>query len=574
MKFFHVYNEDCFKGLEKNGMLNKNTGFKIQHFFSMPVNRKFNEIAKIGGPLHSMIKKDKIPFYIDRYAGGGIFHKYDFDKNLIKEYEDILGDWFLGFQIHESGSNRRDGDWQTILRGTGHKGPYTFEELDKLKSPYAKLPDGTVLHQLSHGSVEEYAKLKYAETAEEFSEEMRQMYIDRMNELGRIVPVDSYYLMTKIQDEIGVKTFMPEVGSQIPEMRLSVALARGIAEGAGKTWGTYYECWHSYLTDNVSYDCGMPCFNLEPINEWYLTQEIHPDNFTSFGANGGSSRLLQNRIYYHSLMSGAHYIGEEWGLNCSYYDMKEFTLSPYGQIKKDFINETADIDGVKAEVPFAFVVPNKYNFIQIRDMIMKYKPYLYLRSELPKEEYEYYRHIDTVLGFAFERSGKEYGNEGHVIANSHFGDVFDVIYEDASEEVLNKYEYLIDTTPDSSFAKKMQKTKFKVIESTDYDELIVKLKGLIKEVMPVYVSDLCWLVSHDDKGRRYLSIFNNEGNIRNIYHGDFVDPNADRTVDVTFKVPTDIKVFKEGNFPSEITKISDTSYKIKVPATAFIVMEF
>ena len=71
----------------------------------------------------------------------------------------------------------------------------------------------------------------------------------------------------------------------------------------------------------------MPCFNLDPINEWYLTQETHVDDFTTYGANGGSSRLLQNRIYYHALMSGADYFSEEWGLNCSYTDMQNFTLS-------------------------------------------------------------------------------------------------------------------------------------------------------------------------------------------------------------------------------------------------------
>lgn len=45
MKFFHVYNEECFKGLEKNGMLNKDSGFKVQNVFSVPKKRQFNNIA-------------------------------------------------------------------------------------------------------------------------------------------------------------------------------------------------------------------------------------------------------------------------------------------------------------------------------------------------------------------------------------------------------------------------------------------------------------------------------------------------------------------------------------------------
>ena len=50
MKFFHVYNEDCFKGLEKNGLLNADSGFKLQHCFAVPKDRLFNTYAAVGTP--------------------------------------------------------------------------------------------------------------------------------------------------------------------------------------------------------------------------------------------------------------------------------------------------------------------------------------------------------------------------------------------------------------------------------------------------------------------------------------------------------------------------------------------
>ena len=99
MKFFHVYNEDCYKGLVKNGMLNADSGFKIQHCFAVPKERQFNNIAAIGGKLHTLIKENKIPFYVDRIAGGVTYYPYNFDKDLIEEYKHLLGDWFLGFQM-------------------------------------------------------------------------------------------------------------------------------------------------------------------------------------------------------------------------------------------------------------------------------------------------------------------------------------------------------------------------------------------------------------------------------------------------------------------------------------------
>ena len=56
MKFFHVYNDHHIKGLEKNGFINKETGFKIQHDFPIPPEIKFNEFASKGTPLYNLIK--------------------------------------------------------------------------------------------------------------------------------------------------------------------------------------------------------------------------------------------------------------------------------------------------------------------------------------------------------------------------------------------------------------------------------------------------------------------------------------------------------------------------------------
>lgn len=53
--------------------------------------------------------------------------------------------------------------------------------------------------------------------------------------------------------------------------------------------------------------------------------------------------------------------------------------------------------------------------------------------------------------------------------------------------------------------------------------------------MPCTLDDLCWLVSEDDKGRRFLSVFNNEGNKRSITEGNIIHKEADRKVKITLK---------------------------------------
>ena len=577
MKFFHVYNEDLFVGLEKNNLLNKDSGFKIQNVFSVPKHLQFNNFAAKGGKLYNLIRDEKIPFYVDRIAGGITYFPYEYDKALFREYAEILGDWFLGTQLHESGSTRKV-DWKRLIQFTGGcKGPYDPEELRRLLVRFHTVtPDGKVLQCLIQDCSDFYADKRYAETYQDYMEEMRDMFRRRMAEVdGHILPCDSGYIATKLQDELGMKSFMPEVGCQIPLMRMQVAIARGLAKAAGKTWGTYYECWRP--TPGVGPT--MPCFHVDEINEWYLTQDTHRDDFTTYGKNGGSSRLLQNRIYYYSLMSGVDYLSEEWGTNCSYDDMNDFTLSEYGLIKKDFIDTAFTMQGVKAKIPFAIVLPKDYSCVVIGDIhgfAVGQHPDLYMGCPLTPEEQDRFGHMQDVLKLFFARNGKIYGNESHVITNTRFGDVADVIYDDASAEAMSRYEYLIDATADGSFAKAKAGSGLKILESGDLEKLEADMRKLIPQVMPCYVDDLCWVVSTDDAGKRYLSIFNNEGNERSLEHGDTLDAEADRVVTVTFKETAELEIVKKSVMTAdvEIQKVDAKTYQVKVPAAAFVILRY
>ena len=457
----------------------------------------------------------------------------------------------------------------------GSFGPYDIKILEKNTHPTAIADDGGTVWNFAQNDAMHYASMRYAHTPEAFTEEIKALFLQRMAEVnGKILPCDSYYLASKIQNEIGMKTFMPEVGCQIPLMRIEVALARGTAKANKKTWGTYYECWREIRENGESYYCS-PCFNNAEINEWYAKQEHCEDNFSQYGANGGSSRLLQNRIYYYALMAGADYFSEEWGLNCSYSDMEEFTLSDYGTVKKDFINAALDLRGMKAVVPFAIVLPKKYSCIEIQDM---FEPYElgdhrdeYMRCKLSDEDKAYCGHIEDVLKLIYAQTDKV-GNEGHVITNSRFPDVFDIIYEDESDEVLSGYKYLIDASKDDDFIK--QNRGLKILSSKNLDKLERELSSLIKETMPCYADGLCYLVSEDEGGDRYLTIFNNEGNERSLEKGDIIHSQADKTVNIIFKEPSDIKVIKEGRGKINIEKKDDYTYCVKVPAAGFVILKF
>lgn len=575
MKFFHVYNESCFKGLEINGLINRDTGFKIQHAFSVPVEMQFNTYAANGTPLHSLIKGGNYPFYVDRIAGGIQYYPYQFDKNLIRTYSDLLGDWFLGFQLHENGSNRRFSDWCTIVNRMGSPGPYDVEKLkEAMKSGLAKMPDGSPLYELSHDTPEFYAKSRYSETYGEYIEEITDMFRRRMDETcGKILPCDSFYQMPKIQHELGMKTFMPEVGGQIPMMRIEIAAARGAARSYGKTWGAYYECWRLSLPLSFS----MPCFNTTKINEWYLDQDL------TMGPNGGSSRLLQNRIYYHALMSGADYFSEEWGLNCSYTNMDTFELSPYGLAKKDFIRAAENFRTIQPVTPFAIVLPTDYVCIELPEPFetKAYENYklgnhrdVYMRSPLNASEIDYFGHIEDVMKLIYEPFGERYGNEGHTLTNSRFGDFFDIIYADADDSVFERYDYLIDATKDGRFLKEKDGKGLKILDSSDLFALEAQIHALEKTCLPCTVDGLHWLISTDENGTRYLTLFNNEGNERDDRLGDIVDRNADRTVKVTFRDECSPKKIQGSDIGFKIEQENPKTFRITVPAAGFAVLTF
>ncbi|MBE6590971.1 MAG: hypothetical protein E7646_02935 [Ruminococcaceae bacterium] len=574
MKFFHVYNDDCFEGLEKNGLINEDTGFKIQHCFAVPPQRLFNRYAAKGTRLHDLIRSQGFPFYVDRIAGGITWYPYEFDKALIREYRELLGDWFLGFQLHESANNFR-GNWNSVRELGLGDGPYDAAALDKaLKSDHAVTPDGKRLHDLTQEGIAYFAERKYPYTLEEFLSQYRELVSRRIADTdGNILPCDSAYLATGLQDELGMRSFMPEVGAQTPMMRIAVALARGMARAKNKTWGTYYECWRS----SRRYGYTMPCFNSDPENEWYLTQELHTDDFTTYGPAGGSSRLLQNRIYYYSLMSGADYLSEEWGLNCSYSDMNTFELSDYGIIKKDFINNARRFKGIRARVPFALVLPKRYAFCQLNHLLsrsMGEKREKLAGNLLNEGDKECFAHIEDVLMLFFSYAEHpQWDSEDHVLTNSRFGDVVDILYEDAPHEALSRYDYLIDATLNGDFAK--ANTAYRVLESGDLWALEAKIPELIREIMPCTVEALHWLVSADEGGKRFLSVFNNSGNERDIFKGDHVHREADRTVTVSFKEQSEPKLLVQGSVGSvKLSRIDEKSYRLTVPAASFAILSF
>jgi len=571
MKIFHVYEPEHFEGLVKNNFLNEDSGLKLQHIFTLPNRKKFNELAAKGGSLYELIKKERYAFYVDRLTGGVKYHPYAFDKALLKEYSDLLGEWFLGIQLHELGNNRYN-DWTRL---TGRLGdlPYTLKNIKEVMfSPESTNPQNEPIYRFTQGTPEEYAALTRPATIEAVREDLYNVILKRMEQTdGHILSCDGGSLLFQLEHKAGVKTFMPEIGYQTAHTRIQIALARGMAKAYGKKWGVYYECWKK-AENGTNYT--QPVYGNLPYNDWNYTQDQFGDDFTTCGENGGSSRLLQRRLYFHALMSGAEFWSEEWGFVRSFRNMETYDLSPYGKVKKEFIDFARNHKEMKPVIPFAIVLPCDLDCLHVGTgfkgpigtpctKLLRITPDDATATRFGK--------IHDVIKTVFqgEEAGK-YGNEGKTLQNSKFGDHFDIIYADAPEDALKQYDLLIDADPEGAFAK--AHPTLSVISGQNLEEMAYTIDERIRSLLPVYVSGLHWILSEDENGR-YLTIFNNEGNHRTIAEGDTVTREADATVTVTLKEQGELSLLY-ASAPTPIQKIKDDIYRITVPAAQVAVFKY
>lgn len=572
MKIFHVYEPDHFEGLVQNNFLNEDSGLKIQHIFTLPNHKKFNELAAGGSTLYELIKKERYPFYVDRLTGGVKYHPYVFDKDLLREYKALLGEWFLGIQLHEIGNNRYN-DWNRL---TGRLGtlPYTLENIKKVMfSPESTNPQNEPIYRFTHGTPEEYAALSRPRTIEETRRDLAWVISKRLEQTdGHILSCDGGSLLFHLENKLGVPAFMPEIGYQTKHTRIQVALARGMAKAYGKKWGVYYECWKKAENGGDSYT--QPVYGNLPYNDWNYTQDQFGDDFTTCGENGGSSRLLQRRIYFHALMSGAEFMAEEWGFVRSFYEMEHYTLSPYGQVKKEFIDFARGHKNLKAVTPFAIVLPCDLDCIHVGKGFkgpIGTPSNNFMRVVPDEKNAVRFGKIQDVIKTVFqgEDAGK-YGNEGKTIQNSLFGDHFDIIYADAPAQALKQYELLIDADPEGAFAK--AHLDLPVVDGQNLDELVHTLRERVDALLPVNVSGLHWILSEDEHGR-YLTIFNNEGNHRTIAEGDTINHRADATVTVTLREGLELEPIYSSSAKMQMQRIKAGNYQVTMPAAHLAVFK-
>lgn len=227
----------------RTGFVDEHSGIRFPQSIDIPEQVKFNNIASVGGELYSLVKKEHMPFYIDRLQGGCYIENCPYDMDLIRAYREMLGENFWGFQMHEWMSNFYSDISKLRINNCPHVGDTSaWTEEDIIATIFKAYPFPHLF--LESMTSKEFSEIGDPQTYEEFMKhathlfQKRQQYTD-----GMLIPCDSYSLAYHLELLNGAKRLMPEIGAQAPNTRIQVAYARGMAKAYGVPFGTYYEPW-------------------------------------------------------------------------------------------------------------------------------------------------------------------------------------------------------------------------------------------------------------------------------------------------------------------------------------------
>ncbi len=549
--FLHGYSPKLWAGYVKNGLISPGDGIRfVQNIFT-PDEYTFNTVAAKGGELWKLVTEENRPLYIDRLQGGCHYYEYPFDQQLLEEYRRLLGDKFLGFQMHEWMSNYR-----SDLNKCAEVSAENWDEEHICEAIYKFSPPPLFLESMG---LDEFIAGGKVETAEQFYNNMTAHYKMQLEKYKDFVAVDSGYIMYPFEIELGVNLIMPEIGAQgYRDIILLMSFSRAVTGANGVKFGAYYEPW-----GGDPFSCCV--YNPENNNEWFLSTEgAFP--YKTGGENGGSSRSNQKRIYLYAYLSGAEYMSEEWGAYNTFCDKECTKLSEYGLVKKSFIDFTRKYPDIGEKMaPIAVVLPADLPtyVVQREGESHTGDPLGHMyQCPLGDEKGKRWDHIRDTMDSIFRNTYPMIGNECRGLCNSRLPDAVDVLTE-KEESALEKYAYIVDLTGNPDFAAR-------------HDNIIPadKVAEKLGKLLPVKVEGEChYMVNRLPDGEFYLTIFNHNGIVRTVADGEYGLPEAATTLRITLAPDFADRTLQQLEGEGK-TEQKDGAYTVTLQAGEYIFMKF
>jgi hypothetical protein len=427
--FLHSYESTgrYWKGIEKAGLLRPGTGVRLVNSPFGEDNHRFNTSAALGSPLHAYLSEHKPIFVVDRIAGGSPYNAYAFDEALVRAYIDLLGDHFLGGQVHETISNVHN-DWGRFKKANAEKAAQPINP-DDFK---AYFDWSNAERWLEYGILEDYRGRSYPADEAAFWAEFKKA---AQRQGARFAGRFSYAEGTGWGElawpafyKFGAASCFVEVGPWASaQTQFSIASARGAARAAGKPWGVFFAPWGPD---------GCTSWVKPEDSSWQAPKKSLDESGWPVGPDKGPSSALQRRIFFHTYLSGAHTLHEEWGAEGNLSDLDAGTLSSYGKVTEDLLDfQDAHPDVGEPFTPIALVAeavvpPNPAPWAPIKKAIF------------------------ATSAFDNAQAARPAANKAEAVCYPPMAlpEVFDVVPSDAPPALMQSYSTVIPASQENAVA--------------------------------------------------------------------------------------------------------------------------
>ncbi|MHA1699650.1 MAG: hypothetical protein ACTSWN_12470, partial [Promethearchaeota archaeon] len=219
--------------------------------------------------------------------------------------------------------------------------------------------------------------------------------------------------------EFGFDKIGSEIGENMESYQMLLAFNRGAARQYHRSWFVDFSAW---------YGPGFLEYNEPPIFPQYG------------GANNGHSLSLFKRSYYISYMAGASRLIAEGGyINYFYLHEKPdnngiMQLTPLGEIGREFARFTrTHPDRGIPYAPIAIYIDELHGTTGLGEPLAF--------NSIPYTGGDWMTY--NLLEILFPGGWNNNGTEQCQLVNNKFGDIFDIILQNASQDVLNSYPVII-----------------------------------------------------------------------------------------------------------------------------------
>ena len=391
--------------------------------------------------------------------------------------------------------------------------------------------------------------------------------------------------------EFGFDVLASEIGENIHGYQFHIAMNRGAARQYGRAWAIDFSSWHG---------AGILDYSTTPI--W--------GNYSS--PNNGHSLNLVERSFVMSYMSGADCVVAEAGAAISFYSEVDsatglYKISPYGEVCRDFNAFTkANPDVGITYTPIAIALDYYHGMDRHSSGNKAFGKFAYNSGDQMT-----YNLVDMIWPgtWAVESNGNETG----ALSNGPYGDSFDFLLQNASQEVLNTYPAIIlsgDITLSSAEVERYKayvKQGGTLVLNTAYlsqfpeykgtlsnnryektdgngkvivygpDYSVTQLDSIIRELLskllPFSFSSNIQSIVNVKDGYMYVTLMNSDGVTKTSHGTPVFNSNKDKTVTVTYNGSLKIKSVKD-IYNDRSVSLSSNKCSVSLKAGDIVVLEY